>query len=143
MGTVFSAYDIRGRVDDTLTVEYAWTVGKAFSEWLPEEGCVVVVKNNPSNDDIAHGLTEGIRLQGRDVVDGGVGDAQSVVNLINEKNAVGGALISHDDIQNIEMIALFAEQGRVITAEAGLIEINQLVESGNFLPAPEKGKILS
>jgi phosphomannomutase len=42
MGNTFSAYDIRGRIEESLTVEYTWTVGKAFADWLPEQGSVVV-----------------------------------------------------------------------------------------------------
>ncbi len=143
MGTIFSAYDIRGHADDTLTVEHAWTVGKAFSEWLPEQGDVVVIKTANANKEIAHGFTEGILLQGRSVIDGGEGDQQAVVSAINENHSIGGALVGHDDIQNLEVIALFDSHGGVITDASGLPALHQLVDSGNFLPAPEKGQLKS
>lgn len=143
MSTVFSAYDIRGRADDTLTVEYAWTVGKAFSEWLPEEGEVVVFKAENAHGDIAHGVVEGLLLQGRNVIDGGYGDQTAVVNAVNEHKAVGGVLISHDDVQSLEIIALFDANASAVTNESGLAEVSELVESGNFLPAAEKGHVKS
>ena len=44
MGTIFSATDIRGYVGESITTEYVWNVGKAFSEWLPQDGPVVIVE---------------------------------------------------------------------------------------------------
>lgn len=143
MGTVFSAYDIRGNANDTLTVEYAWTVGKAFSEWLPEQGDVVVFKSQNANGDIAHGLVEGLILQGRSVVDGGYGDQNAVVATVQDQQAVGGVFISHEDAQGIEVITLFSGDGTVVDQSKGLMDIQQLVDSGNFLPAAEKGHIKS
>lgn len=143
MGTTFSAYDIRGNAHDTLTVEYAWTVGKAFSEWLPDQGDVVVYKAQNANGDIAHGLVEGLILQGRTVVDGGYGDHDTVVTTVQDLRAVGGVFISHDEAQNIEIITLFSSDGVAIDQSKGLMDIQELVDSGNFLPAAEKGHIKS
>ena len=95
------------------------------------------------NSGIVHGLTEGILLQGRDVVSCGTGDTQAVVNAISEHGAVGGALVGHDDVQNLETIALFDAHGTAVSAETGLADINQLVDSGNFLPAAEKGTLVT
>jgi phosphomannomutase len=143
MGSIFSAYDIRGHAADTLTVEYAWTVGKAFSEWLPEQGDVVVFKEQNAHGDIAHGFVEGMLLQGRNIIDGGYGDKAAVIAAINDHKAVGGALVSHDEVQNLEIIALFDGQGSVVDQAAGLLDVQQLADSGNFLPAAEKGHIKS
>lgn len=143
MGTVFSAYDIRGNANDTLTVEYAWTVGKAFSEWLPEQGDVVVFKTENANGDIAHGFVEGLILLGRNVVDGGYGDQNAVVSTVRDIQAVGGVCISHDDAQGIEIISLYASDGTAVDQAKGLLDIQQLADADNFLPAPEKGHIKS
>lgn len=143
MGTVFSAYDIRGNANDTLTVEYAWTVGKAFSEWLPEQGDVVVFKSQNAHGDIAHGFVEGLLLQGRSVIDGGYGDQSAVIGAIQDRQAVGGVLVSHEDASDVEIIALFGGDGSTIDQSKGLTDIQQLVDSGNFLPAAEKGHVKS
>jgi phosphomannomutase len=139
MGTIFSAYDIRGRVDETLTVEYVWTVGKAFAEWLPQDGNVVLVKGQSVNQATTHAFVEGVLLQGRNVIDCGTGGEQAVVGGIDDNQAAGGVLVNHDDLQNIEIITLFDENGSTVTAEVGLTAIGELVESGNFLPAAQKG----
>lgn len=141
MGTIFSTNDIRGRIDESLTVEYAWTIGKAFAEWLPDDGVVVAVKTADANGPIAHALTEGVLLQGRDVIDAGQGDQLAIVNAIRDNQAVGGYMISHDSLENMGIITLFDRQGVTITAERGLMDIEELITAGNFLPAAEKGTI--
>jgi phosphomannomutase len=139
MSTIFSAYDIRGRAGETLTVEYAWTAGKALAEWLPEDGVVVVAKSG-TDESIAHALIEGVLLQGRNVAVVS-GDQQAVIDAINANQAAGGVLISHDGAQGLEVITLFDASGATITAESGLVTIAELIDAGNFLPAAEKGEL--
>lgn len=141
MGTIFSAYDIRGRAGQSLTVEYAWTVGKAFAEWLPEGGDVVVVKGAGADESLTHALTEGLLLQGRNVIDAGEGDQQTATDTIRDAQASGGVIIAHDALQDIEIISLIDAAGVMVTEDRGLSEVEQLIEAGNFLPASEKGLI--
>lgn len=141
MGTIFSAYDIRGRIGQTLTVEYAWTVGKAFAEWLTDEEDIVIVRGADADESIVHALTEGLLLQGRDVIDAGEGDQQKAVETIGEKQAAGGVLITHDTLQDIGIITLFDAQGIAVTAERGLEALEQMIDAGNFIPASKKGEV--
>lgn len=133
--------DIRGRADDTLTTEYAWNVGKALAEWLPEEGAVIIARGENANESTVHALIEGLLLQGRDVYDAGVGDQQVVIGAIADNKVSGGVFFSHDDLQGFEIIAIYDSQGSSITADNGLMDLDQLVEAGNFVPAPAKGEI--
>jgi phosphoglucosamine mutase len=141
MGTIFSTDDIRGRAGESLTTEYAWNVGKGLAEWLPEEGSVIVVRSPLADDMTAHALTEGLLLQGRNVRDAGEGDLQTIVGAIGDNQAAGGALISHNELENLEIITLFDSRGVVVTSDTGLAEIGQMVESPNFVPAAEKGSV--
>ena len=143
MGTLFSAYDIRGKLDDNISKENAWRIGQAFAEWLPETGNIVVATSVQADESIAHAFIEGILLQGRDVVHIGQGEEGAVSGEIVESQAAGGAFINHDGIQNIEVIAIFDTHGTPVTAESGLGDIGQLVEAGNFLPAATKGNLIS
>lgn len=141
MGSIFSVYDIRGRGDDSLNTEYVWNVGKAFAEWLADDGAIALVKHPDANQTTAHAFTEGALLQGRNVIDMGIGDQQGLIALLRDGRAVGGAIITHDALQNIEIITLLDAQGMGITAESGLSEIAELVEAGNFVPAAQKGEL--
>ncbi|MDB5177221.1 MAG: phosphomannomutase, phosphomannomutase [Candidatus Saccharibacteria bacterium] len=139
MGTIFSTNDIRGHAGETLTTEYVWNVGKGLAEWLPDDGTIVVVRSATADDMTVHALIEGALLQGRDVIETGQGDMQTVVRAVSDNQAAGGVLVAHDDLDNLEIITLFDSRGVVITDQTGLSEISQLVEAGNFIPANSKG----
>lgn len=141
MGTIFSTDDIRGRLDDGVTVEYAWNIGKAFSESLPDQGTIAIMRSENANQDIVHALIEGMLLQGRDVVDMGVGGHDKVADAQYAASPLGIVLVGHDDAQAIETIAFYDESGAIIAADSGLDDIKTSAESGNFLPAAEKGKL--
>ncbi len=140
MSNIFSSTDIRGRLDDSLTPEYAWNVGKALSDWLPEEGAIVVVGSQTSEHKIVHALVEGILLQGRAVIDGGLGDEHMLNQLIVDYKPAGSAFVGHDTLQSLEFLQLYQENGMAITSDTGLSEIAELVNAGNFVPAPIKGE---
>ena len=143
MSIIFSGFDIRGRLDDSLTPEYAWNVGKAFADWLPEDGPVLVMSSSVATEAITKALVEGIRLQGRDVVSGGTGDSDAVVLALGGSKAVGGLLVGRDDLQGVETIQLFQGDGVAVTSENGLLGISALVDSGNFVPAATKGNVIN
>lgn len=143
MSTIFSGFDIRGRLGESMTTEDAWTLGKAFADWLPEDGRVVVVASSTANATILKAVTEGLRLQGRDVIDGGQGDAQTVIQISVGSKTAGGILVGHDDLQDLETIELYEANAVLITSENGLSEISSLVEAGNFVPAAAKGELTS
>jgi phosphomannomutase len=141
MSSVFSAFDIRGRLGDSLTPEHVWNVGKALADWLPEDGRVVVVSTPDANETVLRAVIEGLRLQGRSVIDGGQGDAQTVVQISVGSRTAGGVLVARDPLQDLETIELFQENAVSITSDNGLVEISSLVESGNFVPAATKGEL--
>ena len=138
---LISAYDIRGTEATGLTVECAWNVGKALADWLPTAGSVGVVYT-PTQKNIADAVVEGLRLQGRDVVDGGVGDNEAAKTYVTNGGLSGGAVIGFDDDAKVITIELYREDAKLIDSENGLEEIRQLVEAGNFVPAATKGELL-
>ncbi len=143
MGTIFSSTDIRGRIGESGTTEYIWNAGKAFAEWLPEERDVVVVKTEDADEASARAFVEGLLLQGRTVIDAGTGDQAALVAAIREAKAAGGALVDRDAAQSLTIVTLYDLMAAPIMAESGLTEVNQLIEAGNFLPAVEKGKLIT
>lgn len=140
MSTIFSTNDFRGRADESLDAETAWNIGKAFAEWLPDDGSVVIVEAAGAHQPTAHAVTEGVLLQGRNVVVA-AGDQATIINAIADNKAIGGVLVSHDQLQGIEMIALYDTRGVALTSERGLDEVSAMVEAGNFVPMSEKGTV--
>lgn len=143
MSNMFSGFDIRGRFGETLTVEYAWNVGKALADWLPQEGRVVIVSSASAKPEVIKAIIEGLRLQGRNVIDGGQGDRQTMIQISTASDTAGGVLIGHDDLENLETIELYQENATPITSDTGLTQIASLVDAGNFVPAAVKGELTS
>lgn len=137
---LIATYDIRGTEETGLTVECAWNVGKAIADWLPTNGSVVVVYLSEKIE-LVRAAIEGLRLQGRDVIDAGLGDKALAINLIATKNLAGGVVIGFDAEAQMTTIELYQHEAQLIDSESGLEEIRQLVEAGNFVPSVVKGSL--
>lgn len=132
--------DIRGTSETGLTVEYAWNVGKAVADWLPTAGNVIVLYL-PAAQPTAHAVIEGLRLQGRGVVDGGVGDKDAAVAHIKTSGLSGAVVIGVEESTGVTRIQIYKEDAALVDAESGLKEIAQLVDAANFVPAAVKGEL--
>lgn len=137
---LISNYDIRGTEETGLTVECAWNVGKAIADWLPTVGRVAVMYL-PSKKHLADAAIEGLRLQGRDVIDGGNGDKEAAISYIKTAGLSGAVVISYDELEKMTTIELYQDEARLIDSETGLQAIRDLVEAGNFVPAATKGEL--
>lgn len=137
---LISAYDIRGTRESGLTVECAWNVGKALADWLPEDGSVVVGYMS-AQEKIARGVIEGLRLQGRTVIDAGDSDKEFITSYVVTGGLSGAAMVGFDELEKVTTIELYQDSAKPIDGETGLQEIRQLVEAGNFVPAALKGEL--
>jgi phosphomannomutase len=133
-------YDIRGTEETGLTVECAWNVGKAVADWLPLTGGVVVTYDS-SQKAIADAVIEGLRLQGRPVVDGGNGNKETAKSYIKTAKLPGAVVIGFDDLEKVITIELYQHEAKLISGQSGLNDIRALVEAGNFVPAVVKGEL--
>lgn len=72
---IFRAYDIRGVVGETLSVEVAERIGQAIGTVLQEQGLTDIVVGRDgrlSGPELSAGLIEGLRKAGRNVIDIGM-----------------------------------------------------------------------
>lgn len=137
--TIFKGFDIRGNAATGLTSAAAWDIGKALADWLPTSGSVAIACGLDANTSLTDALIEGLRLQGRDVVHVGTCGKIALTEAIIHDGHSGGALINHDTLSQEETIELYRDAGKLIDRETGLMEIQLLAESGNFVPAATKG----
>ena len=137
---LISASDIRGAEETELTVDVAWNIGKAVADWLPRHGAVVVVYL-PTQHRLAGAIIEGLRLQGRDVIDGGHGDGEALITYIMTNDLAGGVRVGYDDDDKKVTIELYDAEAHLVV-DSGLEEIRRLVEAGNFVPAVGRGQLL-
>lgn len=137
----FTAYDIRGKVTEGVSLEVAWNIGKALADWLSTYGVVAVARGTGANETLAHALVEGMILQGRDVLDTGVNDKLTLLGHIKKEGLSGGIFVTHDERSDDSVIELYDENGQLISADNGLNAIAELVHAGNFVPAATKGDV--
>lgn len=119
--SVLREYDVRGIVGDTLHVEDAVALGKAFGSRVREEGgrrVVVGRDGRLSSPEFASKLIEGLNSTGIDVVDIGLGPTPMTYFSVYELDADGGIMVtgSHNpsDYNGFKMMlgrkAFFGEQ---------------------------------
>ncbi len=137
----FTAYDIRAKLQDGVSLEFAWNVGRALAEWLTTTGTVAVARGQGANEELVGAVIEGLRLQGRDVCDAGSRDKEAVVALVQAAGYSGAVLVAHDQLTNEVTIELYKEEGHLVDSETGLHELKDLMDAGNFVPAAIKGDV--
>jgi len=140
---IFKAYDIRGRVGTELTTEVAWKVGAALADWLPEQGAVGVGYDmRPDSKNLAEALIEGLRLQGRKVINIGNVSTDMIYFAVGFLKLAGGAMVtaSHNP-GDYNGIKLCREEAKPIGIETGLANIRDEAAAGNFVPAATKGEL--
>ena len=137
----FTAYDIRGKITEGVSLEVAWNIGKALADWLSTYGVVAIGRTAAANESLTHALVEGMTLQGRDVLDAGITDKLTLLGHIKKEGLSGAVFVTHDEQTDVSVIELFDENGQLISAENGLSAIAELVHAGNFVPAATKGEV--
>lgn len=135
---IFKAYDIRGKVGTELTAEVAEKIGRAFADWLPAQGAVAVGRDmRPDSAELAGALIEGLRAQGRDVIDIGEVTSDMIYFAVGNDNLAGGAMITASHNPGVyNGIKLCGEQAKPVSLEAGLDVIRDAVIAGRFKDAP-------
>ncbi|HEX6258050.1 MAG TPA: hypothetical protein VFZ48_01060 [Candidatus Saccharimonadales bacterium] len=141
---IFKAYDVRGKVGSELTVDVCWNIGKALADWLPSDGAVAVGHDmRPDSKQLAEALIEGVRLQGREVINIGLVSSDMIYFAVGKLGLAGGAMItaSHNP-GDYNGIKLCREEAKPIGIDTGLAEIRDATIAGNSTPAPTKGTVI-
>jgi len=132
----FKAYDLRGRVPDELNPTLARDIGIALAAQLPAGAIVLGRDVRLSSPELQAALSEGLRSQGREIIDIGVGGTEEVYFQVDHLGAAGGVMVtaSHNPMDYNGM-KLVRENARPISSDTGLFAISDAVEAGD-LPAP-------
>lgn len=131
---IFKAYDIRGKVGKELTSDVAHGVGRALADLLESEGKVAVGRDmRPDSEELAQALMNGLRSQGRDVIDIGQVTSDMIYFAVGSMNLAGGAMVtaSHNPGKD-NGIKLCREDAKPIGQETGLLLIRDAVLSGSY-----------
>lgn len=138
----FTDNDIRGVLTAGESLDFAWNVGRALSDWLQDDGTVAIMRKEEASETLVGALIEGMRLQGRTVCDAIRGEAEAMRALITSGRYAGGVLVGLDSATNQVTIELFEEEGKLIDSQSGLSDIEMMIESGNMTPSNNKGELV-
>jgi len=143
MENIFKAYDIRGKVGSELSDEVLEKIGKAFADFLPNEGTVAVGRDmRPDSKNLADNLIKGLVAQGRDVIDIGEVTSDMIYFATGSLKLAGGAMItaSHNPGE-YNGIKLCREEAKPIGEESGLFDIRDAVISSSFKASSKTGTV--
>ena len=131
---IFKAYDIRGIVDKTLTVEAAELIGKALGTTAKKKGVTKFVVGRDgrlSGPKLAQALAKGLNSTGIEVIDVGVVATPMVYFATHQFKTGSGAMVtgSHNPPEYNGLKMMIA--GDTLAAEA-IQDLRRVVEAGDF-----------
>lgn len=140
---IFKAYDIRGKVGTELTADVARAVGRAFADWLPTQGPVAVGRDmRPDSAELAAALIDGIRKQGRDVIDIGQVTSDMIYFTVGSYELAGGAMVTASHNPGADNgIKLCREEAKPVGIEIGLADIRDAAINGTFVDSSAEGSL--
>lgn len=143
INNIFKAYDVRGKVGSELTPAVANRIGKAFADWLPEKGTVAVGRDmRPDSAELANALAEGLRAQGRDVVDIGEVTSDMIYFAVGNYGYAGGVMITASHNPGVyNGIKFCREAAKPVGEETGLFAVRDTAVANQFTPAATPGTL--
>ena len=145
---IFKAYDIRGLYPEDINEETAFSIAKAFVEFLRNKGefsgqpIIVGYDARNSSDSLYEAVAEGLVSERADVIDiGAVSTALFYWAIINQK-AAGGIMItaSHNPAE-YNGFKICRAEARSIGLDSGLAEIRELAKKEKAADLSLTGKI--
>lgn len=140
---IFKAYDIRGEVGTELTPALLQNIGRAFADWLPQAGSLAVGRDmRPDSAELAAAAIEGLRRQGRDVIDIGEVTSDMIYYAVGSLKLAGGVMVtaSHNPGKD-NGIKLCREEAKPVSIESGLADIRDKALGKEFKEASAHGKL--
>lgn len=140
--TGFKAYDIRGVIPDEINEELAYRVGRAYAElYHPKTMCVGydVRKSSPA---FCKAVCDGLIDGGVHVYNIGLCGTEMVYFTTFYYKLDGGIMItaSHNP-SNCNGIKIVREEGKPVSSDTGLKEMEKLAFSGDFGEIVHKGTV--
>ncbi len=138
----FKAYDIRGRIPDELNRDLVFGIGRAYAAFVHPRRVAVGYDIRLTSPELAGVMRDALTESGVDVVDVGACGTEGVYFATFHLGLDGGVMVtaSHNPA-DYNGLKLVREQGKPISADTGLREIERRVLAGDLGPAPGGGKV--
>lgn len=143
LAEIFKAYDVRGKVGSELNAEVVEKIGRAFADWLPENGPVAVGRDmRPDSQELAEAIIKGLTAQGRDVWDLGEITSDMIYFAVGANSLAGGVMItaSHNPGE-YNGIKFCRDEAQGVSEDTGLKDIEKAAEKESFKKVAESGQV--
>lgn len=131
---IFKAYDVRGIYGDTLTLETAYNIGVAFSEFVQSEKIIVGHDGRTSNLEIFNAVATGIKSKNKDVHYIGTVPTDVVYSLSGLLDLPGMIITASHNPKEWNGFKFCNRGASPIGVESGLLEIKKLASKNYALP---------
>ena len=131
---IFKAYDVRGIYGDTLTLETAYNIGVAFSEFVQSEKIIVGHDGRTSNLEIFNAIATGIKSKNKDVHYIGTVPTDVVYSLSGLLDLPGLIITASHNPKEWNGFKFCKRGASPIGVESGLLEIKKLASKNYALP---------
>jgi phosphomannomutase len=131
---IFKAYDVRGIYGDTLTLETAYNIGVAFSEFVQSEKIIVGHDGRTSNLEIFNAIATGIKSRNKDVHYIGTVPTDVVYSLSGLLDLPGMIITASHNPKEWNGFKFCNRGASPIGVESGLLEIKKLASKNYALP---------
>lgn len=138
--TCFKAYDIRGRLDDEINTDVAYSIGRAFGQYMNAKKVAIGGDIRLSSEPLKAALANGLQDAGVDVIDLGMTGTEEIYFAAFHLDIDGAIEVtaSHNPMDYNGM-KLVGRGAKPISGDSGLNDIRQLIEDGDFKPISVKG----
>ncbi|MBQ0731983.1 MAG: phosphomannomutase [Oleispira antarctica] len=140
----FKAYDVRGRMPDELNEDIAYSIGRAFAQFLKPKTVVVGYDIRLTSKQMCDKVIEGLRDAGSNVLNIGMCGTEEVYFATAHLKADGGICVtaSHNP-KDYNGMKFVREGSRPISGDTGLKDIEILAHANDFpaVDASERGSV--
>lgn len=136
----FKAYDVRGRMPDELNEDIAYSIGRAFAQFLKPKTIVVGYDIRLTSKQMCDKVIEGLRDAGTNVLNIGMCGTEEVYFATSHLKVDGGICVtaSHNP-KDYNGMKFVREGSRPISGDTGLKDIEKLTFANDF-PAVDASK---
>ncbi|MFT7410132.1 MAG: phosphomannomutase [Oleispira sp.] len=140
----FKAYDVRGRMPDELNEDIAYSIGRAFAQYLKPTTVVVGYDIRLTSKQMCDKVIEGLRDAGTNVLNIGMCGTEEVYFATPYLKADGGICVtaSHNP-KDYNGMKFVREGSRPISGDTGLKDIEVLAHANDFpkVDASKRGSL--
>ncbi|MDD3718686.1 MAG: phosphomannomutase/phosphoglucomutase [Actinomycetota bacterium] len=138
---IFKAYDVRGIYPEEIDEEVSYRIGRAFVEFIGEDEMVTGRDMRLSSPALSRAFIEGATDQGADVVDIGLCSTDMLYFASGVLDRPGAMFTASHNPKEYNGLKLCRRKAGPISADTGILDIRDLVVSGDFSASARKGAV--